>query len=109
LRVQAPRYRVITNLVEIAQILASTRRIIENSNGDLNAMAIVSNLGMIAEDLTDLGQTIAANHVATAGKILFSYPMYRNNHIVDRETLIQIMGNISSAIIFITDHRFYHR
>jgi len=97
LRVQNPRYRVLTDLHQISDILVGTVQTILFSHGDLNAMAIVSNLGMIAEDLTDLGHTEIANHVATAGKTLFSYPMFQNNHIVDAETIGFIVSEIMTA------------
>jgi hypothetical protein len=88
---------VITDLNQISAILVDTVQTILFSHGDMNAMAIVSNLGMLAEDLTDLGHTEIANHVATAGKILFSYPMFINNHIVDAETIGNIIQEIMTA------------
>jgi len=65
-------------------------------------MAIVTNLGMLAEDLTDLGHTEIANHLTTAGKTLFQYPMFRNNHIVDAETIGIIIQEIMTAIDLIS-------
>jgi hypothetical protein len=72
LRVQTPRYRVITDTREIARLLRSTYETILNIE-DFNIMATISNLGMIGEDLTDLNQTAIANVVNRAGSLLFAH------------------------------------
>jgi hypothetical protein len=94
---QNPRYRVLTDLNQIYWILNSTYETVLFSNGDLNVMAVVTNLGMIGEDLTDLGYPQIATYVNTAAKILFSYPMFRNNNIIDRNTIANVGIEILKA------------
>lgn len=100
---QNPRYRVITDLDQIRISLENSMETVLRSNGDINVMAVVTNLGMIGEDLTDLGHTDIATNVNAAGKILFSYPLFQNNQIVDNQTITNVAWLIATALAQITN------
>jgi hypothetical protein len=90
-----PRYRVITDTREIARLLRSTHQTIFNIE-DFNLMATVTNLGMLGEDLMELGHPAIANFVNNAGKLLFTH---KGIGPITNDTRIEVLRNVAKAII----------